>query len=108
MPTVLAAVLAGLFGAIFGSFFNVVAYRLPRGESLNRPSSRCPHCEAPVRPYDNIPVLSWLLLRGRCRSCGEPISARYPVVEALTAVLAVAVVVARHGTIDRVLGLALV
>ncbi len=80
-------VLAPVLGAVLGSFLNVVAYRLPRHESLNTPASRCPSCETPVKPYDNIPVFSWLLLRGRCRACAEPISARYPIVEALTAVL---------------------
>jgi leader peptidase (prepilin peptidase) / N-methyltransferase len=84
---VAAIVLAALGGLIIGSFLNVVAYRLPRGESLAHPPSRCPSCEAPVRPYDNIPVLSWLLLRGRCRSCEAPISARYPIVEGLTGAL---------------------
>jgi leader peptidase (prepilin peptidase) / N-methyltransferase len=84
---VAAIVLAALGGLIIGSFLNVVAYRLPRGESLAHPPSRCPWCEAPVKPYDNIPVLSWLLLRGRCRSCGAPISPRYPIIEALTGVL---------------------
>jgi leader peptidase (prepilin peptidase) / N-methyltransferase len=84
---VAAIVLAVLGGLIIGSFLNVVAYRLPRGESLAHPPSRCPSCEAPVRPYDNIPVLSWLLLRGRCRSCNAPISARYPIVEGLTGAL---------------------
>jgi leader peptidase (prepilin peptidase)/N-methyltransferase len=74
-----------LLGLLVGSFLNVVIHRLPRGESLNRPPSRCPSCGAPVKPYDNIPVVSWLLLRGRCRNCGTAISARYPVVEALTA-----------------------
>ena len=65
MTTAVAAVLAGILGAIIGSFLNVVAYRLPRGESLSHPPSHCPNCGAPVKPYDNIPVLSWLLLRGR-------------------------------------------
>ena len=71
-------------GAIIGSFLNVVAYRLPRGESLLHPRSRCPQCETPIKPYDNVPVLGWLWLRGRCRACGAPISARYPLVEAVT------------------------
>jgi leader peptidase (prepilin peptidase)/N-methyltransferase len=84
---VAAIVLAALGGLIIGSFLNVVAYRLPRGESLAHPPSRCPSCEAPVKPYDNIPVLSWLLLRGRCRSCKAPISPRYPLVEGLTGAL---------------------
>ena len=65
-----AATFAGVLGAIMGSFLNVVAYRLPRHESLITPASHCPGCGTPVKPYDNIPVLSWLLLRGHCRSCG--------------------------------------
>jgi leader peptidase (prepilin peptidase) / N-methyltransferase len=84
---VAAIVLAALGGLIIGSFLNVVVYRLPRGESLAHPPSRCPSCGAPVKPYDNVPVVSWLLLRGRCRACGAPISARYPAVEALTGAL---------------------
>jgi len=82
--------MAGLFGAVWGSFFNVAIVRVPRGESIVRPGSRCPHCAAPVRAADNIPILSYLLLRGRCRSCRAPISARYPLVEALAALLAAA------------------
>jgi leader peptidase (prepilin peptidase)/N-methyltransferase len=89
-----AATFAGVLGAIFGSFLNVVAYRLPRHESLIAPASRCPHCGTSVKPYDNIPILSWLLLRGHCRSCAEPISPRYPLVEALTAALCVGAVLA--------------
>ncbi len=83
------ATFAGVLGAIVGSFLNVVAYRLPRRESLVTPGLALPGCGTPVKPYDNIPVLSWLLLRGHCRSCGEPISPRYPLVEALTAALCV-------------------
>lgn len=98
----------GAFGMLIGSFLNVVAWRLPRGESLVRPGSRCPGCETPIRPYDNVPVLSWLLLRGRCRACGVRISPRYPAVEAATAVLYVAVAVGRHGALDIALGLLLV
>jgi len=74
--------LAAAWGACLGSFLNVVIHRLPRGESLAAPGSRCPHCGAPVRPRDNVPVLGWLLLRGRCRDCAAPIPARYPLVEA--------------------------
>lgn len=82
-----AAILSiGLLGAIVGSFLNVVIHRLPRGESLASPGSHCPACAAPVKPYDNVPVVSWLVLRGRCRACGEPISPRYPLVELVTAV----------------------
>ncbi|MFL6240716.1 MAG: prepilin peptidase [Actinomycetes bacterium] len=78
------AVTLGLLGAVIGSFLNVVVWRLPRGESIVRPGSHCPSCERPVRSYDNIPVVSWLLLRGRCRDCRVPISVRYPVVELTT------------------------
>ena len=101
-------VFAALAGLITGSFLNVVAYRLPRGESLVTPGSHCTKCGAPVKPYDNIPVLGWLLLRGHCRQCHDRISSRYPIVEAVTATLAVAVVLARHSTHDIVLGLLLV
>ncbi|HEX3511139.1 MAG TPA: prepilin peptidase [Solirubrobacteraceae bacterium] len=93
----MTATFAGLFGALFGSFLNVVIYRLPRRESLVKPASHCPSCGVPVRPYDNIPIVSWLLLRGHCRSCGGPISPRYPLVEALTAALCVGAVIA-HGS----------
>ena len=76
-----------LLGLLVGSFLNVVVWRVPRGESVVHPPSACPACGNPVRPRDNVPVLSWLLLRGRCRDCSAPISARYPAVEAATAVL---------------------
>lgn len=92
---------AGVFGAVFGSFLNVVAYRLPRHESLVAPSSRCPSCQAPVKPYDNVPILSYLLLRGHCRSCGAQISPRYPLVEALTAALCAGAVLA-HGSASTI------
>lgn len=105
----LAAVLAFLLGLIIGSFLNVVIHRLPRGESLAHPPSHCPGCDAPVKPYDNIPVLSWVLLRGRCRHCGEPISRRYPLVELLTGLLYLAVVLAKWDDgLDIALGIALV
>src|SRR3954449_10837493 len=103
-----AAVLAGVFGLLLGSFLNVVAYRLPRGESLAFPGSHCPSCDTPIKPWDNVPVLSWLWLRGRCRSCHGPISARYPVVEATTAALLVAVVLVDGADRDAWLGLAFV
>jgi leader peptidase (prepilin peptidase) / N-methyltransferase len=104
-----AFAIAGLFGLIVGSFLNVVAHRLPAGASLIKPGSACPGCGTPVRPYDNVPVLSWVLLRGRCRDCGDPIAARYPLVEAGTALLWVAVVAAHHAdTTKLVLGLVLV
>jgi leader peptidase (prepilin peptidase)/N-methyltransferase len=72
-----------LVGAVIGSFLNVVVARLPAGESVVRPRSRCPRCGTPIAWYDNVPVLSWLLLRARCRACKAPISARYPLVELL-------------------------
>jgi leader peptidase (prepilin peptidase) / N-methyltransferase len=75
----------GLFGLVIGSFLNVVIHRLPARRSLAAPGSQCPACGSPIRPLDNVPVLSWLVLRGRCRSCSAPISPRYPLVEALTA-----------------------
>jgi leader peptidase (prepilin peptidase)/N-methyltransferase len=100
--------LAAVVGAVFGSFLNVVAYRLPRGESLARPRSRCPQCQTPIKPYDNVPVLSWLALRGRCRSCSAPISVRYPLVEAMTGLLCAGVVLAKGPDEDALLGLALV
>jgi leader peptidase (prepilin peptidase)/N-methyltransferase len=87
--------LAAVLGAVIGSFLNVVIWRLPRGESLATPGSRCPHCERPIAPYDNVPVLSWLILRGRCRHCGAPISVRYPAVELLTAVVFAGIVAVR-------------
>jgi leader peptidase (prepilin peptidase)/N-methyltransferase len=86
---------AGISGAVIGSFLNVVVYRLPLGQSLVKPRSHCPSCDTPVSPRDNVPLLSWLFLKGRCRHCGESISARYPAVELLTALCFVAVVLAR-------------
>ncbi len=76
-----------VLGGCVGSFLNVVVYRLPAGKSLIRPGSRCPKCGHPIRWYDNVPVFGWLLLRGRCRDCREPISFRYPFVEGLTAAI---------------------
>ena len=77
----------GVLGTLIGSFLNVVVYRVPAGRSVVSPPSACGHCGHTVRAYDNVPVLSWLLLRGRCRDCGAPISSRYPLVELGTAVL---------------------
>jgi leader peptidase (prepilin peptidase) / N-methyltransferase len=99
---------AAFIGALFGSFLNVVAYRLPRGESLSRPRSRCPGCDTPIKPYDNVPILSWLALRGKCRACGSRISMRYPLVEAGTAVLCGLVVLARGFDEDAILPLVFV
>ncbi|MDX6285422.1 MAG: leader peptidase (prepilin peptidase) / N-methyltransferase [Frankiales bacterium] len=81
------AALVGVLGLMVGSFLNVVIWRVPRGESVVRPESHCPGCNKPIRPRDNVPVLSWLLLRGRCRDCGTSISPRYPAVEVLTALV---------------------
>ena len=87
LPAAFFVTMVGLFGALIGSFLNVVIHRVPREESIAFPSSHCPSCGAAIRPYDNIPVVSWAVLRGRCRSCRAPISARYPAVELLTAAL---------------------
>ena len=87
MPVTATVLICVVFGLVIGSFLNVVAWRVPRGESINSPGSHCPVCETPLRPIDNIPVISWVLLRGRCHFCGTAISARYPAVESATAVL---------------------
>jgi leader peptidase (prepilin peptidase)/N-methyltransferase len=79
--------IAFLFGSIVGSFLNVCIYRLPRGESIVTPRSHCPGCGKLIRAWDNIPILSFLILRGRCRDCGQPIAWRYPLVEGLTGLL---------------------
>jgi len=86
-----ALILAGVFGAIIGSFLNVVIYRLPRGQSLSYPPSRCRNCGYSLRWFDNIPIVSWLWLRGRCRTCGIAVSWQYPIVEFVTAALFVLV-----------------
>jgi len=88
-----------ILGACIGSFLNVLVYRLPAGMSLIRPASHCPKCGHPIRAYDNVPVLGWLFLGGRCRDCKEPISIRYPVVELLTALLFLAVAVGEANTL---------
>ena len=87
----LGLVLVGLFGLVIGSFLNVLIHRVPRGESLVTPGSRCPSCAVPIRPWHNVPVLGWLVLRGRCAACGARISPRYPLVETATGLLFVAV-----------------
>jgi leader peptidase (prepilin peptidase)/N-methyltransferase len=93
VETALVGVLAALLGLAIGSFVTVVVDRVPKKESVVAPRSRCPACGAAIRARDNIPVLSWLLLRGRCRECGERISPRYPLIEAGTAAAFVAIVV---------------
>jgi len=96
LPLTVLVAFAGLLGACLGSFLNVVIGRVPAGESIARPGSRCPSCKAPIAWYDNVPIVSWVLLRARCRRCRAPISVRYPIVEALGAVAALAAL-ARHG-----------
>lgn len=91
IPQPLIYVIAGVFGVVIGSFLNVVIHRVPREESIVFPNSRCPKCGSVIAFYDNLPVLSYVMLGGRCRSCKVHISARYPAVEALTALLWVAV-----------------
>lgn len=86
---------AVLFGLLWGSFLNVVIWRVPRGESVVSPPSHCPSCGAPVRAWQNVPVLSWVLLRGRTGCCGQPLSARYPIVEAIGGLLSVGVLETR-------------
>src|ERR1700712_3277239 len=95
----LPLIVVALLGLAVGSFLNVVIYRVPRDESLVRPGSHSPHCGHEVRNRHNVPVLGWLLLRGRCADCSAPISVRYPLVEAGTALLLAAVAVAL-GAID--------
>lgn len=83
-PEPFVITIAAVLGAVFGSFLNVCIVRLPREESLLRPRSRCPRCGNPVAWYDNVPVISWMLLRGKCRRCREPIAIQYPLVELIT------------------------
>jgi leader peptidase (prepilin peptidase)/N-methyltransferase len=96
--TAFLIVACGLGGLLIGSFLNVVIWRVPRGESIVSPPSACPSCEERIRPRDNVPVVSWLLLRRRCRHCRAPISARYPLVELLTGAV-FAVLAARLGPV---------
>jgi leader peptidase (prepilin peptidase)/N-methyltransferase len=104
-----AAALAFVGGLSMGSFVTVVAHRLPRGESIVRPRSRCPGCATQISAVDNIPVLSWLLLRGRCRHCAEQISSRYPLTELALGVLFAATVVVLWGdAVEVALGIAFV
>jgi len=106
LPAIAIALIGGL---LLGSFLNVVVHRMPLRASLVSPGSACPNCGQPVRPWHNVPVLSWLLLRGRCHDCATPISVRYPLVELMTGVLLAAVVAVHLGdTPELVLGLVLV
>ena len=105
MPAPFEIIAAALVGGLIGSFLNVVIWRLPRAESIVSPGSRCPACEEPIAPYDNLPVVSWLLLRGRCRHCNARIPVRYPLVELLTALSFAAVVAVRGFDSDLVLEL---
>lgn len=91
LPEAIAYVFVFAFGAAVGSFLNVVIHRVPNEESIVFPNSACPKCKTPIKPYDNIPLLSWIILRGKCRKCDLPISPRYPGVELLTALLFLAV-----------------
>jgi leader peptidase (prepilin peptidase)/N-methyltransferase len=92
LPTYVVIGFAVALGLLFGSFLNVVIYRVPRGMSVARPPSHCPNCKAPVKPWQNIPVLSYVFLRGKTACCGQKISARYPAVELIGGVLSVAIV----------------
>jgi leader peptidase (prepilin peptidase)/N-methyltransferase len=96
LPRGLVVAAAGVLGLLIGSFLNVVIHRVPRGGSIVRPPSHCPGCGQLLRPWDNVPLLSYLWLRGRCRSCGVRISLRYPAIELVTG-LVFAALVARHG-----------
>lgn len=87
LPDFVGVGFAFLFGSLIGSFLNVVIHRVPNELSIVFPNSACPKCNSPIKPYDNIPVLSWLILGGKCRNCKAPISARYPAVEALTGIV---------------------
>jgi leader peptidase (prepilin peptidase)/N-methyltransferase len=92
VPGWLLGVIAFAFGACWGSFFNVAIYRWPLGLSVVRPASHCPHCRARIPPWLNVPIVGYLVLRGKTACCGQPLSPRYPIVEALTAVLCLAIV----------------
>lgn len=109
MQTAAIAAFGFIGGAVVGSFLSVVAHRVPRGESIVGPRSRCAGCGAQIAAYDNIPIISWLLLRGRCRDCGERISIRYPLIEVATGLLfAATALVFRHEPDQLVMGLVFV
>lgn len=96
LPLAFWAVLVGVLGLAVGSFLNVVIYRVPAGESVVSPPSRCPSCGSPIRNRHNLPVIGWLILRGRCADCRAPISARYPLIEAACGALFVAITLRIH------------
>src|SRR5947207_14343582 len=98
--------IAFAIGACIGSFLNVCIYRMPADESVVRPGSRCPHCAQPIAWYANVPIVSWILLRARCRRCGATIATRYPLVELATAGLAVLSVWVFGATVDAVIAFA--
>ncbi|MCL4467903.1 MAG: prepilin peptidase [Deltaproteobacteria bacterium] len=98
--TVEVIVFVFIFGLVIGSFLNVVIYRLPEHQSIVSPGSHCPHCGKPIKPYDNIPLMSYMILRGRCRYCGNRISLRYPAVELITGLLAAGLFIKYGLTID--------
>ena len=109
MQTAAIAAFGFIGGAVAGSFLSVVAHRMPRGESIVGPRSRCPGCGTQIAAYDNVPIFSWLALRGRCRRCGERISVRYPLIELATGLLfAATALVFRHDPAELVLGLVFV
>lgn len=91
LPEIVAYIFIFFVGACVGSFLNVVIHRVPNEQSIVYPNSACPNCKSAIKPYDNLPILSWLILRGKCRNCQNPISPRYPAVELLTALLFVLV-----------------
>jgi leader peptidase (prepilin peptidase)/N-methyltransferase len=108
VPLPIAYAFTGILGAMIGSFLNVVIHRVPREQSIVFPNSACPSCRTSLRFYDNIPILSFLILRGRCRTCRNPISIRYPVVEAITAILFVLVTIINGNSLALLFDLAFV
>ncbi len=92
-------VLLFIIGSVIGSFLNVIIYRLPQGKSIIYPPSSCPKCKKRIKPYHNIPILGWIILKGKCAYCGENISIRYPVIEFITGILAILIYLKLH-TID--------
>lgn len=107
IPTWFFLMSVGLFGLLFGSLANVIIWRVPRGESIVSPGSHCPGCGTPIRWYDNIPVISWVVLGARCRECGGRISARYPIVEAASGVLWLAAALRWGMSVRTLFGIAL-